>query len=389
MANTHDPLAPINFQPMAQDYLESFLVTNQIANTKFFVKDGKEIDWPYTTDMRSQVYTPGTDLDIDNNVAVSDTMTYDQSRAVTWTMDPNQQAEAKDKSVVASLAKRAGYITGKQIDQNVLGTSVTNAAGTVAGGTLSSSTIYKKLTEVQSTLDRAEGADGPLFAVCPPESVALLAQAERSDGFNVADSAIKNGFVGDSSAGFKIYKSNNLPTTVTLDIPTIPVAGDTFSLLGITFTWVAAGAAAAAGDIAIGANVAASQANFLLMIAGTATGSASTYIDVSVKNRRKMQNAVLAASAFASDVTTLTAYGRISGTENVTPADFVFGTETSSILCGRFGAPSLAMQIQPKLASAPLPNRPMEMNYALHTKYGRGVFERDKERLVDLTLNLV
>ena len=389
-ANTWSTLAPVNFTPMVQDYLESYLVATQIANTKWssLLKSGQSIDFPTTTDMRSQAYTPGTDLTIDLNVSASDAMAIDQSRAVTWTMDPNQRAQAEDKGVAAKLAQRAAYITAKQIDQNVISTAITGAAGTVTGGTLSATNIYGKLTDCLSTLQRNEGADGPLFAILDPERVAFLAQNQVTNGFNTADNALANGFVGASTTGFKIYSSNNLPSTLTLTMPTIPTAGDSFTLLGITFTWVAAGAAAVAGDISIGANVAASKVNFLLMIAGTAAGSAATYIDVSVANRRKMQNAVLAASAFVADVSTITAFGKVGATEAVTPADFVFGTETSSILTGRIGAPSLAMQINPQMAEAPLPSRPMETNYALHTLYGRKVFARDAFKLCKLTFNV-
>ena len=389
-ANSWSTLAPVNFTPMVQDYLESYLVSTQISNTKWnsLLKSGQTIDFPTTSDMRSQVYTPGTDLTIDLNESASDPMLINQSRAVTWTMDPNQRAQAEDKGVAAKLAQRAAYITAKQIDQSVLATAIAGAAGTVAGGTLNTGTIYNKLTESLATLQRNEGADGPLFAVLDPERVALLAQNQVANGFNVADNALSNGFVGNSVTGFKVYSSNNLPSTVTLTMPTIPQAGDSFTLLGITFNWVANNGAAAPGDIAIGINVAASKANFLLAIAGTVAGSAGTYIDVSLTNRRKMQNAVLAASAFAGDVTTITAFGKIGATEAVTPADFAFGVETSSILTGRVGAPSLAMQINPTMASAPLPNRPMEENYALHTLYGKKVFARDAFKLCKITFNV-
>lgn len=389
-ANTWSTLAPVNFTPMVQDYLESYLVATQISNTKWnsLLKSGQSIDFPTTTDMRSQVYTPGTDLTIDLNTSASDTMLINQSRAVTWTMDPNQRAQAEDKGIAAKLAQRAAYITAKQIDQNVLSTAITGAQGSVTGGTLSTSSIYTKLTDALATLQRNEGADGPLFAVLDPERVALLAQNQVANGFNVADNALKNGFVGDSVTGFKVYSSNNLPSSLTLTMPTIPTANDTFTLLGITFTWKAAAGATTAGDISIGNNVGESQDNFLLMIAGTATGSAATYIDVSVANRRKMQNAVLAATAFAVNVSTITAFGKVAATEVVTPADFAFGTETSSLLTGRIGAPSLAMQINPTMAEAPLPNRPMETNYALHTLYGRKVFARDAFKLCKITFNV-
>jgi len=390
MANTWSTLAPVNFTPMVQDYLESYLVATKIANTKWnsLLRSGQTIDFPYLTDMRSQTYTPGTDLTIDDNTSASNTMAINQSRAVTWTMDPNTKAQAEDKGVAAKMAQRAAYATAKQIDISVLSNSVTNAGNTVAGGTLTAASIYQTLAETMATLQRAEGADGPMFAVLDPERVALLARSEVANGFNLADSALKNGFVGDSQAGFKIYNSNNLPTTTTLDATTIPTAGDTFTIAGVTFTAAANGAATAAGEFSIGANAAAAQLNIVLAINGTGTPGATTYIDVSTANRRILQNGNVSCSAFAANICTITANVKLSPTETFTPAGNVFTDPTGSLLAGRFGAPSLAMQINPTLASAPIAARPMETNYALHTLYGRTVFVRDQERLANITLNI-
>lgn len=390
MANTFGPLAPVNFTPMVQDYLESYLVATQISNTKWnsLLRSGQSIDFPTTTDMRSQTYTPGTDLTIDDNVAASNTMLINQSRAVTFTMDPNTQAQAEDKGVQAKLAARAGYITAKQIDQSVLSTAVTGAGNTVAGGTLTASSVYQVLAETMATLQRSEGADGPMFAVLDPERVALLAQSEVANGFNLADSAHKNGFVGNSASGFKIFNSNNLPNSVTLSMATQPTNLDTTTIAGVTWTWVTDSTAASAGEINIGANAADAQAIFVTAINGTTPPTAGDYVDVSTANRRILQNGNVSCSAFAANVATITSNTLLAPSETFTAAGNVFGTETSSLLAGRFGAPSLAMQINPTLASAQEPARPMETNYALHTLYGRAVFSRDAFRLAAISINV-
>jgi hypothetical protein len=138
---------------MVQDFLESYLVATKIANTKFnsLLRSGQSIDFPTLADMRSQTYTPGTDLTIDDNTSASNTLAINQSRAVTWTMDPNSKAQAEDKGVAAKLAQRAAYATAKQIDISVLSNSVTNAGNTVAGGTLTAASIYQTLAETMAT----------------------------------------------------------------------------------------------------------------------------------------------------------------------------------------------------------------------------------------------
>lgn len=372
-----------------QAFLNRRLVATGIARTEFRaqLRSGQTIDWPYVSDMRVQTYTPGSDLTIDLSTATSDTMSINQSRAVTWTLDPNGQAQAEDKTINAMYANQAAFQIAQDIDQKIIKEGVTYAGATVTGGTLDPSTIYKKLTDCLASLQRAN-ADGTKFAVLDPERVALLAQSEVANGFNVADNALANGFVGNSQAGFKIYMSNNLPTTVLYTMDTINTAGKTFTIAGVTFTFVANGNATNPGDISIGLNVGANQDNFLLAIAGTATGSAATYIDVSTENRRKLQNAGVAASAFNANVSTITGFGKLNASTNSADGANAVAAETGYLLTGDIGAISLGMQIQPTMASAPLPNRPMETNYAIHTLFGKKVFYRDIQRLVKMSINI-
>ena len=389
MANSHSALAPVNFMPKVQAFLNMRLVARQIARTEFRaqLKSGQSIDWPYISDMRAQTYTPGSDLTIDDNTASSDTMLINQSRAVTWTMDPNQRAQAEDKTINAQLANQAGYRLASDIDQKILKEGIDNANNTISGGSLSSSTIYTKLTDAMATLSR-NNAFGTKFAVLDPERIALLAQSEVANGFNVADNALANGFVGNSQAGFKIFSSNNLPTQVVLSMATQPTAGDTFEIAGVTWTFVGDSATCSAGELKIGADAADAQAILVSALNGTTAPNTGDYADVSAEDRLTLQNAGVLASAFSSDDATITGYGKLAPSETFTAAGNVFGTETGSLLLGDMGAVSLGMQIQPTMSSAPLSNRPMETNYAINTLFGKKVFHRDAKRLVNLTINV-
>jgi len=169
---------------------------------------------------------------------------------------------------------------------------------------------------------------------------------------------------------------------------TQPTNLDTVTIASVVFTWVTDGTAAAAGEINIGANAADAQAIFVTAINGTTPPSANDYIDVSAANRRLLQNGVVSAATFAANVCVITANTLLNPSETFTAAGNVFGTVTGNLLAGRFGAPSLAMQINPTLASAAEPARPMETNYALHTLYGRNVFSRDAARLANITINI-
>lgn len=389
MANSWSALAPVNFMPKVQRYINKKLVAKALARTEFReqLRSGQTIDWPYTTDMRTQSYTEGTDLTIDSNTATSDTMSINVSRAVTWTLGPNQQAQAEDKTMNDKMAFQAAHQIASDMDQRVFDTAIDGANNTQAGGTLSVSNIYSTLTTAMSTLQR-NNIDMVPYAVLDPERVALLAQFEVGNGFNKADAAMSNGFVGTSAAGFELYRSNNLPTSVTLTVDTQPINGDTFTIFGQTLTCVTDGSTADEGEINIGANL----ADFKLILVDALNGGSSYTSDWTISAngtiRRAFQNAGLSAATFDGDDCVLTAYGKIGGTETFDEATNVFGTETGNILIGGKGAVSLGMQIEPTMASAPVAARPMETNYAIHTLYGHKVFQRDADLLVNLTLNI-
>ena len=387
--NSYSALAPVNFMPRVQRFLSKRLVAKMVANTKFSAqvdRSGKQIDWPTIVDMRPQTYTPGTDLTIDDNTGTSDTISINRSRAATFTTDPVSEKQAEDKTVNALMADRAGFVLAQEVDQFIIQQGVDNANSTVAGGTITAAGAFSMLTDVVASLQRKNATDRKLFAILDPETIALLAQSEVANGFNLADAALKNGFVGKSQAGLFIFNSNNCPSSVTLTMGTQPTATDTITIAGVTWTWVADGTTAAAGEINIGANVADAKA---ILVDAINNGSALTadWTDVAVSNRRVYQNAQISAATFSGDDCVITGYGKIAASETFTAAGNVFGTETAEMLAGAMGSIALAVQLMPRMDSAKLPNRPMEKNHAVWHHYGGGVFTRDKERLVKITKN--
>lgn len=389
MANTVAALNPEKWKSDIQDFLNSMLVVKSISSfmTRELLVSGDTINFPLITDQRVQAYTQGTDLTVDDFVASQSQLSIDQSRVSAVAIDPTQIRQAEDKNFPVKLARQAAFVLSQEMDQNVMKNAVDTANNTVVGGTLSASTIYETLTTTMATLQRANAADGPMFAVLDPDRVALLARSEVANGFNLADSALKNGFVGSSQAGFKIFNSNNLPTSSILTMDTIPTATDTMTIAGVAWTWVADNTAAAAGEIAIGTNVAEAKVNFLLAINGTGTPGTGTYIDVTTANRRIYQNRQISAAAFVGDDSTVTGFGRQNNSETFTAGTNIFATETGSLLAGRLGALSVAMQTQPNLLIRPEPKQ-LADNYLTHTLYGHTVFSRDQERVVNLTINL-
>lgn len=393
MANSLDVMIPELWESSIQTWLNPVLVAEYICNMKWsnMLRSGDTIHWNSIADFRVQSYTPGTDLTIDALSAADSSLVINRSKAATAYIDPQETKQVEAKEYVAKSSLQATFSLAREMDQHVLATGVSGVAtgNTVSGGTitLTSDNIFAKFAEAKGILAENNAADGELFAVVNPMGMAKMSQSQVVNGFKLADDALTKGLspLRAEYDGFKVLESNSLPTTVTLTIDTQPTAGETITLHGVTFTWKAAASASAAGDISIGANLAAAQANFLLAIAGTATGSAATYIDLSAENRRKLQAAGLAASAFSSNITTLTSTGSIRGSETMSVATNIFGTETTTFLFGRVGAIACARQMTPEVYFKDEPKQ-LGKNMIAHQLYGDAVFSRDAFRLAKMTV---
>lgn len=386
MANTISVLNPANWRPIVQDFLNNILIATDIANTQVReeLTDGDTVNFPQMSDLRVQDYAQGTDLTIDNLNASQSQLTVDQSKAVTMAIDPVQEKQAKAKYAIV-MAKQAAFRLANEIDRKLLSVAVAGAyTSTTLTSALSTPTLLSNMNDQYAKLFRRNATDGEVFAVIDPERRSLLTQTFIANGFVAADKSLQHQFEG-YAAGFKVYTSNNLPSSVTLTMDTNPTAGDTMTIYGVTWTFRANGTAALAGEISIGGNVGTTQPIVVNAINGTGSAGASTYIDVAVDDRRILQNATVTAAAFNTNASVITAAGRIAATETFTAATNIFGTETTSLLFGKVGAVSLGMQMMPNLYIREEPKQ-LARNYITHTLYGTKVFSRDAYRLSKLVI---
>lgn len=383
---------PTKYASTTQLFLRSSLVAEEITRSQFRedLYPGKTINFPYATTVYLQDYTYSTDLTIEATTFTSNTYNIDQVKAATANFDPLQNLQSADMNPEDLIADEMGYQLSRNIDQYVLNTGVNNTGATVAGGALSASNVFETLTTAAATLTRQRARTGTRFAVLNPQTVAVLANADKANGFQVADATLKNGYVGETSAGFKVLVSNDLPYADTFTLATNPTAGDTFTIAGKTFKFVANGTAANAGEISISSvNVAATQAIVKNAINGTGTPGASTYIDLAVDDRRELLNMQLTCGTFGAtvaDTAALTSFGQMLPSGTFNSGTNLFGTETVSMLVGVMGAIDLTVQAMPEVEVNKEPKN-RSYNLIATTQFGAGVFYRDKNSLVKLTAN--
>lgn len=360
-----------------------------VSNTRFQsnLRKGQQIHLPYASTARLQTYTYSTDLTRDQTTFTDDTLTIDQVKAAIVNYDPLQNDLAHQDNWQTMLADEAAYQLSRNINQYVATTGSAGASVTVAGGALSPSTVYDYLTDITTALSRNRAGNGETFGLVEPGFLALLAQNDVANGFMAADEALADGYKGRTKAGVVIYECHDLPCTVTLTVDTQPTAADTFTLYGYTWTCVADAATPTAGQVRIGANLADFQAIFVTLATSATPPSANDYVAHSVDQTRNYLNGQLSATSFSGNVTTITAFGRIGGSETFTAATNVFGSETVTQIFGKMGCIDLVVQENPYVIETQ-EQLNASKNIISFAQFGAKVFYRNTFRTVKGTMTI-
>lgn len=382
----------VEYPKKIQQNLKSALVADAISTAMFGnVAPKQQIVFPYMNDPRVQTYSYSGTNTVDDTVMTTDGYTIDQVKTSTGNYDPVQNNLFQDMSWQDKLANQMGYQLARNIDQYVLNTGINGAYTTMAAGTVGTGNILQIFTAADAYMTESEAFAGDRYLVMDAFTLNYLPQMDVAGGFTRADRALVsgiNGYVGSTSAGLKVFQSNNLPYSTVVTLSVIPVAGTTFTIKGVVFTAAANGAASAAGEFSISTTAALAQANLRAAINGTGTPGASTYIEVSTPNRRILQNSQTSCSAFSSDVATITSYGRQG--ISTTIASAVIGTETFSMLAGVMGAIDCTILRQPyveELSVSSVGAANHSKNLIATTLFGAGVYHLRKRGLVKITAN--
>jgi hypothetical protein len=387
--NQVDALRAERFATNVQDYLNEMLVSDKIASMELeaMMTDAYRVNKSYTTDVVMEDYEPLTDLAFPATVATNEYLEADQIKATGFRLD-KVQTVAQAAKQEAQQSYQVAFQMRNSIDQHCLNTinDAVPSVSEVSGGSLSASTIFGKITDLRTAIAEQDAFDGVAALVMDPARVALLDEYLAGTGNNVADTILRNGFAG-KIRGFEVYESTNLPYSVALTIDAQPTAGDTITIKGVVFTWTAASSASAAGEVSIGADKAAAQANLVNAVNGTGTTGDNTYIALGTADKGRLRNKGVAISAFnGSDIATITGAGKINGAETFTAGTNVFGTETTQILGLVKGAVDVARLLKPEI-DIRKESRNFGKNHMGRVRYGAKVFHRNTFRTAKITCN--
>lgn len=355
--------------PEAQDNLHKKLVAKAVATV--YTGPDRIVHSNYQSKPSSTDGSAATAYSVADWTTYDDTLTVNRRAVIAEHIDNIEEIQSRFDLAMARAAEHAHYVANS-IDQYVFNIPVSLSgvadidAGTMAGGA-SNATPYEVTSSTaddaanairESLLMKNARVDKGLFWVVTPRELTDITGFMQNNGFSVADAAIRNGFVGETFSGLKIFTSNNLTHSVTLTVDTQPTAGDTFTISGVVYKFVANGTAANAGEISLGGNVGATQPIIVTAINGTGTPGASTYIDVSAADRAKLKELQISAGAFGSNVTTITTKGTITDvSETFTAGTNVFGNIGRHTIAGVMGSlyvalPRAGMEFEKKSVSS-------------------------------------
>lgn len=223
--NDVSAVTPEIWSSILQVPLYKSLVAMEVAGTE--LKDqlpyGDTLNVQYFTDLSAAAYVPGTPFALDDLDAITDQIVVDQKYVVGFYVDDVEQLQA-NVSIAQGQVENAAYQLKDVIDKAVfhnISAGVPMDDRDMTGGTASamvtasSANIINIFANARKQLRVANVEEaGDWVAVVDPTWAYYIETKAVSSGFNVADSTLRNGYVGDFM-GFKVYVTNNLPTATT------------------------------------------------------------------------------------------------------------------------------------------------------------------------------
>lgn len=339
------------------------------------------------------VHTRGTDMSYTSYDATDETMIIDQEYSTLYYVEDLDETQS-EVSIAAYYGEQFGHQMKVQIDSSVFG-EVVNAYSTVDAGdvgwtaeqgiTLSTSNVLNVLTAIRKKLKKLNVDVSNIKGAIPPEFTEILTLYIAWKDTRLGDEATQRGYFG-SVNGIDLYESNNLTGTAVLSLATQPTAGDTVTIWGQTFTFVAS--PSAAGDIDIGASVDATRANLATLINAPATTTAGG-VALTGQELKNFQARVSAVNDDTANTLTVTykGIGAISVSETLTDGTDTWTTAKIKEHC-LFVAdkwPALVVQQTPKTNVVRNPVR-AGVNVQMICLYGTKTYSDQAKKMVNVEI---
>ena len=228
VANDVSAITPEIWSTVLQDNLRKGMVSFGIANvqTRDALRYGDVINKQYVAAVTAAAYTPGATVAIDEMDFVTDQLNIDNKYYSAFYLDDVEVLQA-NIDIQAPMLEELSYVLKTTIDTAVLNNTSAGISGSqvITGGTTlgdghagvltaTTANIMQVFAGARKVLLDNDCEDvGDFCAVIGTREAFLLELKGTGLGFNFADAALRNGYIGDFM-GFQVYVSNNL-TSVT------------------------------------------------------------------------------------------------------------------------------------------------------------------------------
>lgn len=299
-------------------------------------------------------------------------------------------------NTINDYADDAGNALGDKIDGDYLGEydQATSKVGNydLGGGgslndgigfTLSPSNILQVFGKIRKKMDALNINQANRWGVISPEFFDILWQFIAGKESQLGDATGQNGMIG-SWGGFRLHKSNNEGWSGKLLIGSVPTAGDTVVINGVTFTFVDTGNVDTAGEVYYGLNAAAAITNLVAAVNAPGTASAGVYSPVSAADQKKLKD--IAATGVSGGITfKATGKSYVAVSETLTAVADIWTTtlQIQHQLFGQDKAIDLVIQKYPSMLTKERDGY-IGKDIVSYVVYGKKTFSEDAKKLVDV-----
>lgn len=391
MANNVAAYTQEKYSREVQALLEEALLSMELGNSSLAsqMPNGSRIHYPRPTYSNVTSYTKYTDATISTVESSDEYLDIDQVPMITFEYDHIDEQDNVWEVTANEAARNAfrikEHIDGKFFAQYVNALNVYNSGTAVA---LSSTNAVQTFLDAFASLGN-NGVDTSNVALVVDEfAVSKIGQNAISSAFTLSDSSFKDGIYSAQKRGFKgtlagtqLYASNNLTCIGSLAMATQPTANDTVTYNGVVFKFVAS-IGTTAGNVLLGADAAAAQANLIAALNGAA-GAGTTYVEVSKADRSKL--AGLTASASSTTVVLTSNRGFRPVSRSMTAAGNKFGQFVLHALMMEKGAIHIVLRdnVMTKVEDI---QRQLGKRYFTWSRFGLKVFSDGAERMIRIPL---
>ena len=356
------------------------------------LKKGDTLNHPDISHPQAVTYTKGGAITNKDRFSANQQLSVETAKVVPFYVDEIDRIQ-NDFVTQQRMARDGQRQLNNTLDQYVNYLGVTKAtsyidAGNVGGSagsniSLSVSNIDEMATAFDTKLNSLDIPQGGRFMMMGPRSKAILNRYIGGKETSMGDLIGQNGRMPDRF-GFELFYSNNNYYTATWTPIDNPTAGDTVTINGAVYEFVAAPDADEASTAYIGVDIGGSTAVTLdnLVAAINDSGTEGTTYGTTDANNWRARWKTVKAGVVATDGTTsisIVAYGDIVVAASET-AD-LWSSQTSYILCGLRKSVSLVTQVSPDISIRPVDNK-LGNNIFVWTLYGGEVFNDMRDALV-------